>query len=109
MSSFSAPVDVLFGVRKGRKDSVLCAPYFTIKDLLGLAILLILLILLTLLSPNLLGDPEHFNHANPFVTFVQIQPEWFLFPSPFYVQFLTSWEGAVALLKKNLLVFILSY
>lgn len=50
-------------------------PYFTIKDLLGFIMILIILILLTLLAPNLLGDPENFNPANPLVTPVHIQPE----------------------------------
>jgi len=53
----------------------LFTPYFTIKDFLGFTVIFIILILLTLLAPNLLGDPENFNPANPLVTPVHIQPE----------------------------------
>jgi ubiquinol-cytochrome c reductase cytochrome b subunit len=56
-------------------DKIPFHPYFTIKDLVGFLIMLSLMCLLTLLNPNLLGDPENFNPANPLVTPVHIQPE----------------------------------
>lgn len=60
---------------KRETDKIPFHPYFTIKDLAGILILLRALVLLTLLDPNLLGDPENFNPANPLVTPVHIQPE----------------------------------
>lgn len=56
-------------------DKIPFHPYFTIKDLFGFFGLLLLLTIITLLSPNILGDPENFNPANPLVTPVHIQPE----------------------------------
>jgi len=56
-------------------DKIPFHPYFTIKDLFGFLVFLIFLVGLTLLSPNLLGDPENFSPANPLVTPVHIQPE----------------------------------
>lgn len=38
---------------------------------------LMMLIFLALFSPQLLGDPENFIPANPLVTPVHIQPEWY--------------------------------
>jgi ubiquinol-cytochrome c reductase cytochrome b subunit len=52
-------------------------PYFTIKDLVGFLLVLISLIIISLVDPYLLGDPENFNPANPLVTPVHIQPEWY--------------------------------
>ena len=60
---------------KNERDKIPFHPYFTIKDLVGFLVILITLICLTLISPNLLGDPENFNPANPLVTPVHIQPE----------------------------------
>lgn len=60
---------------KRETDKIPFHPYFTIKDTVGFLFLIIGLTLLTLISPNLLGDPENFNPANPLVTPIHIQPE----------------------------------
>nr|AXS66559.1 cytochrome b [Latridiidae sp. 1 KM-2017] len=52
-------------------------PYFSLKDLVGYMIMLFVLITLTLYNPYLLGDPDNFTPANPLVTPVHIQPEWY--------------------------------
>jgi len=51
--------------------------YFTVKDMVGFLVLLGSLLLVTIFSPNLLGDPENFIPANPLVTPLHIQPEWY--------------------------------
>merc|ERR1712243_508899 len=51
--------------------------YFTLKDVFGILVIIIALLLLTLLDPYLLGDPDNFIPANPLVTPVHIQPEWY--------------------------------
>ncbi|KAL7824452.1 hypothetical protein SRHO_G00345710 [Serrasalmus rhombeus] len=56
-------------------DKISFHPYFSYKDLLGFAILLVALTSLALFSPNLLGDPENFTPANPLVTPPHIKPE----------------------------------
>lgn len=56
-------------------DKIPFHPYFTYKDLLGFAILIICLTTLALFSPNLLGDPDNFTPANPLVTPPHIKPE----------------------------------
>lgn len=58
-------------------DKVRFHPYFTSKDLFGFFLILIILTLLCLTNPWLLGDPENFIPANPLVTPVHIQPEWY--------------------------------
>nr|YP_011009669.1 cytochrome b [Hygia bidentata]WPV77661.1 cytochrome b [Hygia bidentata] len=58
-------------------DKVPFHPYFSIKDLMGMTITLTLFSLLVLLEPRILGDPENFIPANPMVTPIHIQPEWY--------------------------------
>nr|ARH54505.1 cytochrome b [Micrambe villosus] len=52
-------------------------PYFSFKDLVGFLIMMMLLTLLTLTNPYMLGDPDNFIPANPLVTPIHIQPEWY--------------------------------
>ncbi len=58
-------------------DKIPFHPYFSLKDLVGYIIILFALISLTLYNPYLLGDPDNFTPANPLVTPVHIQPEWY--------------------------------
>ena len=52
-------------------------PYFTVKDVFGFIFLLTGFFIFILLEPYTLGDPENFIPANPLVTPVHIQPEWY--------------------------------
>nr|AXS66629.1 cytochrome b [Curculionoidea sp. 2 KM-2017] len=58
-------------------DKTIFHPYFTYKDLLGFLIMMNLLTILTLQYPYLLGDPDNFTPANPLITPIHIQPEWY--------------------------------
>nr|YP_009328106.1 cytochrome b [Trigonidium sjostedti]APD14959.1 cytochrome b [Trigonidium sjostedti] len=58
-------------------DKIPFHPFFSFKDLMGFIIMLFMLIMLTLLNPYTLGDPDNFIPANPLVTPVHIQPEWY--------------------------------
>merc|ERR1711963_1026313 len=72
--------------------------YYRFKDLVGFLVLLFLLSCLVLFSPQLLGDPENFIPANPLVTPVHIQPEWyFLFAYAILRSIPNKLGGVVAL------------
>nr|QNM38661.1 cytochrome b [Macaca fascicularis]QNM38674.1 cytochrome b [Macaca fascicularis]QNM38739.1 cytochrome b [Macaca fascicularis] len=58
-------------------DKIAFHPYYTIKDILGLILLLFILATLTLLSPNLLNDPDNYTPADPLNTPPHIKPEWY--------------------------------
>nr|YP_009024891.1 cytochrome b [Allochrocebus lhoesti]AHN49862.1 cytochrome b [Allochrocebus lhoesti] len=58
-------------------DKITFHPYYTIKDILGLTLLLLILATLTLLSPDLLSDPDNYIPANPLNTPPHIKPEWY--------------------------------
>nr|YP_009295039.1 cytochrome b [Macaca leucogenys]AOG66232.1 cytochrome b [Macaca leucogenys] len=58
-------------------DKIAFHPYYTTKDALGLVLLLFVLATLTLLSPNLLNDPDNYIPADPLNTPPHIKPEWY--------------------------------
>nr|AAK71822.1 cytochrome b [Enteromius anoplus] len=88
-------------------DKVPFHPYFTYKDLLGFAIMLLTLILLALFYPNLLGDPENFTPANPLVTPPHIKPEWyFLFAYAILRSIPNKLGGVLALLLSILVLMV---
>nr|ANH54929.1 cytochrome b [Mammuthus primigenius]APA38957.1 cytochrome b [Mammuthus primigenius]APA39192.1 cytochrome b [Mammuthus primigenius]APA39218.1 cytochrome b [Mammuthus primigenius] len=58
-------------------DKIPFHPYYTIKDFLGLLILISFLLLLALLSPDMLGDPDNYMPADPLNTPLHIKPEWY--------------------------------
>lgn len=91
-------------------DKIPFHPYFTIKDLFGFLVIIISLVALTLLNPNLLGDPENFTPANPLVTPVHIQPEWyFLFAYAILRSIPNKLGGVVALLLSILILTIIPF
>nr|ATG33643.1 cytochrome b [Gastrolina depressa] len=58
-------------------DKIPFHPYFTYKDIMGGLILMFLLTFITLSNPYMLSDPDNFIPANPLVTPIHIQPEWY--------------------------------
>nr|YP_010713142.1 cytochrome b [Cadrema minor]WDA94021.1 cytochrome b [Cadrema minor] len=91
-------------------DKIPFHPYFTFKDLIGFIIMLMLLILLTLINPYLLGDPDNFIPANPLVTPVHIQPEWyFLFAYAILRSIPNKLGGVIALMLSILILAILPF
>merc|ERR1712173_489728 len=61
----------------GNYDKLPFHQYYSIKDLLGIIIIYLFFIYICLQTPWMLGDPENFIPANPLVTPVHIQPEWY--------------------------------
>nr|YP_009471346.1 cytochrome b [Creobroter jiangxiensis]AVE15727.1 cytochrome b [Creobroter jiangxiensis] len=89
-------------------DKIPFHPYFTFKDILGFIILLIILSLLSLKEPYILGDPDNFIPANPLVTPVHIQPEWyFLFAYAILRSIPNKLGGVIALVMSIAILFFL--
>lgn len=81
-------------------------PYFSFKDITGFFIIIIILIILCLLNPYLLGDPDNFIAANPLVTPVHIQPEWyFLFAYAILRSIPNKLGGVIALVISIAILF----
>nr|YP_008992441.1 cytochrome b [Carposina sasakii]ADZ47951.1 cytochrome b [Carposina sasakii] len=89
-------------------DKIPFHPFFTYKDMVGFIIMLMILIMLTLTNPYLLGDPDNFIPANPLVTPVHIQPEWyFLFAYAILRSIPNKLGGVIALVMSILILIIL--
>nr|BCD58796.1 cytochrome b [Neope goschkevitschii] len=91
-------------------DKIPFHPFFTFKDLIGFIILILILTLLTLTNPYLLGDPDNFIPANPLVTPIHIQPEWyFLFAYAILRSIPNKLGGVIALVMSILILIILPF
>nr|QXU76340.1 cytochrome b [Choroterpes yixingensis] len=91
-------------------DKVPFHPYHTFKDLFGFIVMTSLLIILTLLDPYLLGDPDNFIPANPLVTPVHIQPEWyFLFAYAILRSIPNKLGGVIALVMSIAVLFLIPF
>nr|YP_010329980.1 cytochrome b [Theretra alecto]UNP54908.1 cytochrome b [Theretra alecto] len=91
-------------------DKIPFHPFFTFKDLIGFIILIFLLTMLTLINPYLLGDPDNFIPANPLVTPIHIQPEWyFLFAYAILRSIPNKLGGVIALIMSILILIILPF
>nr|YP_009542273.1 cytochrome b [Lasiommata deidamia]AYU56846.1 cytochrome b [Lasiommata deidamia] len=91
-------------------DKIPFHPFFTFKDLIGFIILIFILTLLTLINPYLLGDPDNFIPANPLVTPIHIQPEWyFLFAYAILRSIPNKLGGVIALVMSILILAILPF
>nr|ASN65898.1 cytochrome b [Omus cazieri] len=91
-------------------DKIPFHPYFSFKDIMGFIILLMLLTILTLLNPYYLSDPDNFIPANPLVTPIHIQPEWyFLFAYAILRSIPNKLGGVIALLLSILILMILPF
>nr|YP_009437857.1 cytochrome b [Sarcophaga misera]ATG33304.1 cytochrome b [Sarcophaga misera] len=91
-------------------DKIPFHPYFTYKDIVGFVIMTMILILLVLINPYLLGDPDNFIPANPLVTPVHIQPEWyFLFAYAILRSIPNKLGGVIALVLSIAILAILPF
>nr|YP_010022834.1 cytochrome b [Pollenia pediculata]QLY90329.1 cytochrome b [Pollenia rudis]QOP39683.1 cytochrome b [Pollenia pediculata] len=91
-------------------DKIPFHPYFTYKDIVGFIIMTMLLFLLVLINPYLLGDPDNFIPANPLVTPIHIQPEWyFLFAYAILRSIPNKLGGVIALVLSIAILAILPF
>nr|YP_011016971.1 cytochrome b [Aegus fukiensis]WQB61573.1 cytochrome b [Aegus fukiensis] len=91
-------------------DKIPFHPYFSYKDAFGFVFMFAILSLLIIISPNLLGDPENFIPANPLVTPVHIQPEWyFLFAYAILRSIPNKLGGVIALFMSIAILLIIPF
>nr|ABX82939.1 cytochrome b [Microtus savii] len=86
-------------------DKIPFHPYYTVKDLLGVLILLMAFMILTLFFPDILGDPDNYTPANPLNTPPHIKPEWyFLFAYAILRSIPNKLGGVLALILSILIL-----
>ena len=77
---------------EAERDTLPFWPYFVIKDLFALALIMVIFFAIVGFMPNYLGHPDNYIEANPLVTPAHIVPEWYFLP--FYA-ILRAFDGEV--------------
>nr|YP_010586457.1 cytochrome b [Paduniella communis]UZZ44258.1 cytochrome b [Paduniella communis] len=91
-------------------DKIPFHPYFSWKDLLGFLILIMILMMFSMKMPYLLNDNDNFIEANPMVTPIHIQPEWyFLFAYSILRSIPNKLGGVMALVMSILILYIMPF
>nr|YP_010309819.1 cytochrome b [Oenas fusicornis]UMR54936.1 cytochrome b [Oenas fusicornis] len=91
-------------------DKIPFHPYFTFKDIMQFILMAAALIILSLTNPYMLGDPDNFTPANPLVTPIHIQPEWyFLFAYAILRSIPNKLGGVIALVMSIAILMILPF
>jgi len=65
---------------EAQKDTLPFWPYFVIKDLFALVVILVIFMAIVGFMPNYLGHPDNYTPANPLATPSHIVPEWYFLP-----------------------------
>ena len=65
---------------EAEKDTLPFWPYYVIKDLLALAVILAVFFAIVGFMPNYLGHPDNYIEANALATPAHIVPEWYFLP-----------------------------
>ena len=89
---------------KGPQDTIPFHPYYTIKDLFGVAVFLLLLAGAVFFFPNAMGHPDNYIPANPMQTPAHIVPEWYFLPFYAILRAVPDKLGGVLLMFRAILV-----
>ncbi|MDP6705929.1 MAG: cytochrome b/b6 [Alphaproteobacteria bacterium] len=95
---------------QGPQDTIPFHPYYTAKDVFGLAVFGLLFAIMLFFAPNMLGEVDNYIQADPQVTPAHIVPEWYFLP---YYAILRAIPdkllGVVAMFASILVLFILPW
>nr|AIW64775.1 cytochrome b [Pielomastax soochowensis] len=91
-------------------DKITFHPYFSIKDMVTVTIMMCTIIILSFKEPYMLSDPDNFIPANPLVTPIHIQPEWyFLFAYAILRSIPNKLGGVIALIMSISILMIMPF
>ncbi|WP_376706290.1 cytochrome b N-terminal domain-containing protein (plasmid) [Mesorhizobium sp. ISC25] len=96
--------------RNGPGDSIPFHPYYTVKDLLGLAAFLLVFAFFVFYLPNYLNSADAFIPANPLRTPAEVVPQWYFLP--FYAilrSIPNKLAGVIAMFSAVAVLFILPW
>lgn len=85
-------------------DKIIFHPFFSLKDLFSFLVVISLFLLIVLEVPYKLGDPENFILANPLVTPIHIQPEWYLLFAYSILRAIPNKLGGVVALALSIII-----
>ena len=95
---------------KSEQDRIPFHPYYTAKDLFGMAVFLIFFSYWVFYNPNYMGHPDNYIPANRFVTPSHIVPEWYYLP--FYAILRAIPDklgGVIAMFASVLILFVVPW
>ena len=93
-----------------KKEKIPFHPYYTAKDFFGYGVFFIIFGIFVFFLPNLLGHPENYIPADPFVTPEHIIPEWYFLPFYAILRAIPfKLLGVVAMLGSILILFVLPW
>nr|QNH68992.1 cytochrome b [Mazarredia convexa] len=85
-------------------------PFFSYKDSITMLMSMMMLMLISTMSPYILNDPDNFIPANPLITPLHIQPEWyFLFAYAILRSIPNKLGGVIALIMSIAILMILPF
>lgn len=91
-----------------KNDKIPFHPFYSIKDIIGFSIILTIIVSLSFIEPYILSDPDNFIPANPIITPIHIQPEWyFLFAYAILRAVPNKLGGVLALILSIIILIIL--
>jgi ubiquinol-cytochrome c reductase cytochrome b subunit len=88
-------------------DKVSFYPYFYVKDLFSLIVLMVVFCGYVYFAPNDLGHPDNYIPANPMVTPAHIVPEWYFLPFYAILRSIPDKLGGVIAMVGAILVLML--
>jgi ubiquinol-cytochrome c reductase cytochrome b subunit len=92
------------GIRSTKLDKINFYPYFLVKDLFGLFLVLIVFATFVFFYPESLGHTDNYIKANPLVTPSHIVPEWYFLPMYGILRSITSKTYGIILMFLSLIV-----
>ena len=95
---------------KGPQDTIPFHPYYTAKDVFGLAVFGILFSLILFFAPNALGEVDNYIKADSLVTPTHIVPEWYFLPFYAILRAIPfKLPGVIAMFASILVLFVLPW
>nr|YP_009733519.1 cytochrome b [Krisna concava]QHV34357.1 cytochrome b [Krisna concava] len=89
-------------------DKIPFHPYFSIKDIMGMMMMMTAFLILNFSEPYFLSDPDNFTPANSMITPIHIQPEWyFLFAYAILRSIPNKLGGVIALMTSIMILLIM--
>ncbi len=92
------------GIRTSKLDKINFYPFFLVKDLFGLFIMLIVYLVFVIKYPEALGHTDNNIKANPLVTPSHIVPEWYFLPMYGILRSIESKTYGIILMFLSMLV-----
>ena len=90
-----------------KSENIPFFPYYYIKDLFGLLVLITIFSAFLFYYPNVLGDPDNYIMADPMKTPLHIVPEWYFLPYYAILRSIPDKLGGVIAMGGSLVVFLL--